>query len=104
MVRKNDKSQFRKLKCYLLKGDSQKKLFYATKHQTKNISESIGMQMSDSFRILETMSDLNFSLNDRVEIVGDKILLIEDVNEKLIEEDNNSLRGVPRYSKVLTLR
>lgn len=104
MVRKNDKSQFRKIPCYLIKGNTPKKLFYASEHKTRNISEAIGMQMSDNFRILKTMSNLEFTINDRVEITDDKVLLIEDVNEELLEDDNNSLRGKPRYVKVLTIR
>ena len=104
MVRKQDKPEFRKIKCYLIQGNIPKKLFYAWEQRTQNITTEIGQQMSNGFRTLRTYSDYNFNVNDQVQVMGDKLLTIRDVGMEVIEEDNNSLRGKPRYAKVLLIR
>ena len=104
MVRKQDKPEHRKIPCYLFQGNTPKKLFYAWEQRTNNITTEIGQQMSNGFRTLRTSSTLDFTVNDQVQIYGDKKLTIRDVGMEPVEDDNNSLRGKPRYEKVLLIR
>ena len=104
MVRKNDKTEFRRIPCYWYSGNMPKKLFYAQVQETQNVTTEIGQQMSNGFKTLHTYSDYNFKVNDQVEVMGDKKLMIRDIGQTIIEEDNNGLRGKPRYAKTLLIR
>lgn len=104
-VRKNDKHEYRQVRCWRARPGEQKKLFYAKMDNQKNVSNSIGQAMKDGYTRLHTVSDLDFQIDDPIEISGKgKPLLIDDEYEELLTEDLNSLRGNARYVKVLLLR
>lgn len=104
MVRKPDDGKNRKIRAYLIQGNNDPKIFYCNRRNRGNISSNIGHLYADGEHYLVTNADLNFKINDLVRLSDTQTLTIEDIEENLIENDNNGLRGNPRYEKVLLVK
>lgn len=104
-VRKPDNPMNRVLKAYLHRPNAQPKLFYCRENVVKNITSPMGNIMSDSERFIITTSDLDFKPNDFIKFPNEqKMLTVEHVSIEVDHNDNNSLRGKPRYEKTLHVK
>ncbi len=104
-IRRPDNPNNRMIKCHLHRPNQQPKLFYAREEVIKNITNPMGDLMPDGQRYLVTSSDLDFQMNDYVQVATEKqMLMVEEVISEIDVISNNGLRGNPRYTKRLLVK
>lgn len=104
-VRRPDNPMNRVIRAYLYRNDNQPRVFYCREQVIKNITNPLGDMMSDGERYLVTTSDIDFKPNDFVKVATEQqMLTIESVTYEIDHNDNNSLRGKPRYEKTLHVK
>lgn len=104
-IRRPDNPMNRVIKAHLHRPNAQPQLFYCRETVIKNITNPMGDLMPDGERYLITTSDLDFKPNDFIKVRSEeKMLTIEHITYEVDHNDNNSLRGQPRYEKRLHVK
>jgi len=92
--------------CYMIKAyyieNEQQFTFWCKENKIRNITNEMGasMPLSNGQRLLETDSNLDFKINQKVKI-GNDIVRIQNFNGNVDTNDLNAMRGKPDY--IITL-
>lgn len=104
-VRRPDNPRNRVIRAHLHRPNAQPQMFFCREEVIKNITNPMGDLMSDGERFLMTSSDLDFKPNDFIKVGTEgQMLTVEHVTYEVDANDNNSLRGKPRYEKRLHVK
>lgn len=104
-VRRPDNPMNRVIKAHLHRPNRKPEVFYCREEVIKNITNPMGDIMSDGERFLMTSSDIDFYPNDFIKVgTENQMLTVESVTYEIDHNDNNSLRGKPRYEKRLHVK
>lgn len=102
-MRKPRNSRYR-LKATYIEND-QEYTFWCKENKLKNITNEMGasLPLSNGERMLETDSELDFKVGQRVVIMNED-LYINNTSHNIDDKDLNSMRGKPKYITSLLVK